>query len=211
MSLGLLGKKIGMTRLFDQQAGIMIPVTVIDVSGNTILQSKTPETDGYTAVQVGYGDQKEQRVTKPALGIFKKAGSTPKRFIQEFRVENGVELPTEHPGLETFTEGQWVDVIGESKGRGFQGAVKRHGFGGLKMTHGSMMHRRTGAIGCRSTPGRVWKNQKMPGHMGTTRATVQNLKIVAVRKEDGVILVSGAVPGSNGNYVTVRPAKKKSA
>jgi large subunit ribosomal protein L3 len=211
MSLGLLGKKIGMTRLFDQQAGTMISVTVIDVSGNTILQSKTPETDGYTAVQVGYGDQKEQRVSKPALGIFKKAGSTPKRFIQEFRLENGVELPTVHPGLETFTEGQWVDVIGESKGRGFQGAVKRHGFGGLKMTHGSMMHRRTGAIGCRSTPGRVWKNQKMPGHMGTTRSTVQNLKIVAVRPEDGVILVSGAVPGSNGNYVTVRPAKKKSA
>jgi len=200
-----------MTRLFDQQAGIMIPVTVIDVSGNTVLQVKTPETDGYTAVQVGYGDQKEQRVTKPALGIFKKAGSTPKRFIQEFRLENGTEVPTVHPGLETFTEGQWVDVIGESKGRGFQGAVKRHGFGGLKMTHGSMMHRRTGAIGCRSTPGRVWKNQKMPGHMGTTRATVQNLKIVAVRAEDGVILVSGAVPGSNGNYVTVRPAKKKSA
>jgi large subunit ribosomal protein L3 len=207
MSLGLLGKKIGMTRLFDQQAGIMIPVTVIDVSGNTILQSKTPETDGYTAVQVGYGDQKEQRATKPALGISKKAGCAPKRFIQEFRVEN----PAVHPGLDTFTEGQWVDVIGESKGRGFQGAVKRHGFGGLKMTHGSMMHRRTGAIGCRSTPGRVWKNQKMPGHMGTTRATVQNLKIVAVRKEDGVILVSGAIPGSNGNYVTVRPAKKKSA
>jgi large subunit ribosomal protein L3 len=211
MSLGLLGKKIGMTRLFDQQAGIMIPVTVIDVSGNTVLQVKTPETDGYTAVQVGYGDQKEQRVTKPALGIFKKAGSTPKRFIQEFRLQNGAEVPTVHPGLETFTEGQWVDVIGESKGRGFQGAVKRHGFGGLKMTHGSMMHRRTGAIGCRSTPGRVWKNQKMPGHMGTTRSTVQNLKIVAVRPEDGVILVSGAVPGSNGHYVTVRPAKKKSA
>ncbi|MEI6819509.1 MAG: 50S ribosomal protein L3 [Verrucomicrobiota bacterium] len=211
MSLGLLGKKIGMTRLFDQQAGIMIPVTVIDVSGNTVLQVKTPETDGYTAVQVGYGDQKEQRVTKPALGIFKKAGSTPKRFIQEFRLANGAEVPTVHPGLETFTEGQWVDVIGESKGRGFQGAVKRHGFGGLKMTHGSMMHRRTGAIGCRSTPGRVWKNQKMPGHMGTTRSTVQNLKIVAVRPEDGVILVSGAVPGSNGHYVTVRPAKKKSA
>jgi large subunit ribosomal protein L3 len=211
MSLGLLGKKIGMTRLFDQQAGIMIPVTVIDVSGNTILQSKTPETDGYTAVQVGYGDQKEQRATKAALGIAKKAGCAPKRFIQEFRVENGTELPAVHPGLETFTVGQWVDVFGDSKGRGFQGAVKRHGFGGLKMTHGSMMHRRTGAIGCRSTPGRVWKNQKMPGHMGTTRSTVQNLKIVAIRPEDGVILVSGAVPGSNGNYVTVRPAKKKSA
>jgi large subunit ribosomal protein L3 len=211
MSLGLLGKKIGMTRLFDQQAGTMIPVTVIDVSGNTVLQVKTPETDGYTAVQVGYGDQKESRSTKAAIGIAKKAGCAPKRFIQEFRLENGTTPPAVHPGLETFTEGQWVDVIGKSKGRGFQGAVKRWGFGGLKMTHGSMMHRRTGAIGCRSTPGRVWKNQKMPGHMGTTRSTVQNLKVVAVRAEDGVILVSGAVPGSNGNYVTVRPAKKKSA
>ena len=211
MSLGLLGKKIGMTRLFDQQAGSMIPVTVIDVSGNTILQVKTPEKDGYTAVQVGYGDQKEQRVSKPDLGRFKKAGSAPKRFIQEFRLEEGAAAPETHPGLELFSEGQWVDVIGETKGKGFQGAVKRHGFGGLKMTHGSMMHRRTGAIGCRSTPGRVWKNQKMPGHMGSVRGTVQNLKVVAVRPEDGVILISGAVPGANGGYVTVRPAKKKSA
>jgi large subunit ribosomal protein L3 len=211
MSLGLLGKKLGMTRLFDQQAGIMIPVTVIDVSGNTILQTKTPEKEGYTAVQVGYGDQKEQRVSKPDLGHFKKTGSAPKRFIREFRLEDGAAAPESHPGMETFTAGQWVDVVGESKGRGFQGAVKRHGFGGLKMTHGSMMHRRTGAIGCRSTPGRVWKNQKMPGHMGTTRTTVQNLKVVAVRPEDGVILVSGAVPGAKGGYVTVRPAKKKTA
>ena len=211
MSLGLLGKKLGMTRLFDSQAGVMIPVTVIDVSGNTILQTKTPEKEGYTAVQVGYGDQKEFRVNKADLGHFKKSGSTPKRFIREFRLEAGAAAPEAHPGFDTFKEGQWVDVIGESKGRGFQGAVRRHGFGGLRMTHGSMMHRRTGAIGCRSTPGRVWKNQKMPGHMGTTKTTVQNLKIVAVRPEDGVILVSGAVPGSKGGYVTVRPAKKKSA
>jgi large subunit ribosomal protein L3 len=211
MSLGLLGKKIGMTRLFDQQAGSMIPVTVIDVSGNSFLQTKTPEKDGYTAVQVGFGDQKEHRVIKPDLGRFKKAGSTPKRFVQEFRFETGAAVPEVHPGMETFTEGQWVDVIGTTKGRGFQGAVKRHGFGGLKMTHGSMMHRRTGAIGCRSTPGRVWKNQKMPGHMGVDRSTVQNLKVVAVRSEDGVILVSGAVPGPKGGYLTVRPAKKKSA
>ncbi|HSP43228.1 MAG TPA: 50S ribosomal protein L3 [Luteolibacter sp.] len=211
MSLGLLGKKIGMTRLFDEQAGTMIPVTVIDVSGNTILQTKTPDKDGYSAVQIGYGDQKEFRVTKPALGHFKKSGSTPKRFIREFRFETGADLPESHPGVETFTAGQWVDVIGDSKGKGFQGAVKRHGFGGLRMTHGSMMHRRTGAIGCRSTPGRVWKNQKMPGHMGTTRTTVQNLKVIAVRPEDGVILVSGAIPGTKGSYVTVRPAKKKTA
>ncbi|MCX6868969.1 MAG: 50S ribosomal protein L3 [Verrucomicrobia bacterium] len=211
MSLGLLGKKLGMTRLFDAQAGIMIPVTVLDVSGNAILQVKTPEKEGYTAVQVGFGEQKEQRVNKPDLGRFKKAGSTPKRFIREFRLADGAAIPATHPGLETFTAGQWVDVIADSKGKGFQGVYKRYGFGGLKQTHGSMMHRRTGAIGCRSTPGRVWKNQKMPGHMGTTRTTVQNLKIVAIRSEDGVILISGAVPGPKGGYVTVRAAKKKTA
>jgi large subunit ribosomal protein L3 len=211
MSLGLLGKKLGMTRLFDEQAGSMIPVTVIDVSGNTILQTKTPEKDGYTAVQVGFGDQKEQRVSKPDLGRFKKAGSTPKRFVQEFRFETGAAVPEAHTGLETFTAGQWVDVIGATKGKGFQGAMKRYGFGGLKQSHGSMMHRRTGSIGAGSTPGRVWKNQQMPGHMGTVRRTVQNLKVVAVRPEDGVILVSGAVPGTKGSYVTVRAAKKKSA
>ncbi len=211
MSLCLLGKKNGMTRLFDEQAGSMIPVTVIDVSGNTILQTKTPEKDGYTAVQVGFGDQKEQRVSKPDLGRFKKAGSTPKRFIQEFRFETGAAVPEAHTGLETFTAGQWVDVIGSTKGKGFQGAMKRYGFGGLKQSHGSMMHRRTGSIGAGSTPGRVWKNQQMPGHMGTVRRTVQNLKIVAIRPEDGVILVSGAVPGTKGSYVTVRAAKKKTA
>ena len=211
MSLGLLGKKLGMTRLFDQQTGVMVPVTVIDVSGNTILQTKTPETDGYSAVQVGYGDQKEQRVNQPDMGRFKKAGSTPKRFIREFRFETGAALPESHPGLEVFTTGQWVDVIADSKGKGFQGAVKRYGFGGLRMTHGSMMHRRTGAIGCRSTPGRVWKNQKMPGRMGATQTTVQNLKIMAIRPDDGVILVSGAVPGPKGGYITVRAAKKKTA
>lgn len=211
MSLGLLGKKLGMTRLFDADSRSMIPVTVIEVSGNTCLQVKTPEKDGYSAVQVGYGEQKEQRVGKPALGHFKKHGSAPKRVVREFRFESGDAAPEAHPGLETFTVGQIVDVIGTSKGRGFQGAVKRHGFGGLRMTHGSMMHRRTGAIGCRSTPGRVWKNQKMPGHMGDVRRTVQNLKVVAVRPEDGVILISGAVPGPKGGYLTIRPAKKKTA
>jgi len=211
MSLGLLGKKLGMTRLFDQQAGTMIPVTVIDVTGNTALQVKTTEKDGYSAVQIGFDDQKEHRVSKPDLGRFKKAASTPKRFVKEFRFAAGEVAPETHPGIELFAAGQWVDVIGTNKGKGFQGAVKRHGFGGLKMTHGSMMHRRTGAIGCRSTPGRVWKNQKMPGHMGDVKSTVQNLKVIAVRPEDGVILVSGAVPGAKGGYVSIRLAKKKSA
>jgi large subunit ribosomal protein L3 len=209
MSLGLLGKKIGMTRIFDKEAGSSIPVTVIDVSGNTILQVKTPETDGYSAVQIGFDDQKEFRVNKPDLARFKKAGSAPKRRVREFRFEDASEIPTEHPGLAIFEAGQFVDVIGNTIGRGFQGAVKRHNFSGQPMAHGHMMHRRTGAIGCRSTPGRVWKNQKMPGHMGTTKCTVQNLKVIAVRQEDGVILVSGCVPGAKGSYLTVRAAKKK--
>ncbi|MGE9271409.1 MAG: 50S ribosomal protein L3 [Verrucomicrobiales bacterium] len=211
MSLGLLGKKLGMTRLFDEESQAMIPVTVIEVGGNTILQTKTIETDGYNAVQVGYDDQKEQRVSKPLNGHFKKYDSTPKQLIQEFRFAEGEELPTEHPGAELFSAGQWVDVIGTTKGRGFQGAVKRYGFGGLKQTHGSMMHRRTGAIGAGSTPGRVWKNQQMPGHMGTDRRTVQSIKVVAVRPEDNVILIEGSVPGHKGAYVTVRPSIKKPA
>lgn len=209
MSLGLLGKKLGMTRIFDKEAGSSIPVTVIDVSGNTILQSKTVESDGYTAVQVGFDDQKEFRVNKPDLARFKKAGSAPKRHVLEFRFENGAELPTEHPGLALFEAGQYVDVIGNTIGRGFQGAVKRHKFQGQPMAHGHMMHRRTGAIAAGSTPGRVWKGQKMPGHMGTTKSTMQNLKVIAVREEDGVILVSGSVPGHKGSYLTIRAAKKK--
>lgn len=209
MSLGLLGKKIGMTRIFDKEAGSSIPVTVIDVSGNTLLQSKTVESDGYTAVQVGFDDQKEFRVNKPDLARFKKAGSAPKRQVLEFRFEKGAELPTEHPGLALFEAGQYVDVIGTTIGRGFQGAVKRHKFHGQPQAHGHMMHRRTGAIAAGSTPGRVWKGQKMPGHMGTTKSTMQNLKVIAVREEDGVILVSGSVPGHKGSYLTVRAAKKK--
>lgn len=211
MSLGILGKKLGMTRLFDEESQAMIPVTVVEVGGNTILQSKTVESDGYNAVQVGYNDQKEQRVSKPLLGHFKKHGSAPKQLVKEFRFAEGEELPAEHPGAELFTAGQWIDVIGTTKGKGFQGAVRRHGFGGLKMTHGHMMHRRTGAVGAGSTPGRIWKGQQMPGHMGTANRTVQNLKVVAVRPEDNVILVSGAIPGTKGSYVTVRPAKKKPA
>jgi len=212
MPFGLLGKKLGMTRLFDEQAGSMIPVTVIDVSGNTFLQAKTADKDGYTAVQVGFDGQKEHRMSKPALGHFNKHGSEPKRLVREFRFaadESAPDAAAAHPGAAFFSLGQWVDVIGTSKGKGFQGAVKRHGFGGLKDTHGSMMHRRTGAIGCRSTPGRVWKNQKMPGHQGDTRSTVQNLRVVQVRLDDQVVLVSGAVPGAVGSYLTIRPAKKK--
>ena len=210
MSLGLIGKKIGMTRLFDQEAGSAIAVTVIDVGGNEFVQEKKVDSkDGYNAVQVAYSDQKEQRMKQPAKGHLKKHGVSAKRIIREFLLEEGEELPDSHPGAELFKDGQWVDVIGTTKGKGFQGVVKRYNFGGGPAAHGHMTHRRPGAVGAGTWPGRIWKNQRMPGHDGQRNRTTQNLKIVQVRPEDNVILVSGAVPGSKGSYVVVRPAKKK--
>ena len=211
MSIGLLGKKLGMTRVYDEK-GRVTPATVIEAGGNRILQTKTSEKDGYTAVQVGFDDQKPQRVTKAQTGHFGKTSSTPKRFIREFRLAEGEVLP--EPGdvaVTVFEAGQFVDVIGQSKGKGFQGTIKKHNFHGQPMTHGSTMHRRNGAIGNRSTPGRVWKNMGMPGHMGDERVTLQNLRILQVRSEEGVIVVSGAIPGAKGSYVIVRPSKKKKA
>lgn len=210
MSLGLIGKKIGMTRLFDQEAGSAIAVTVIDVGGNEFVQEKKVDSkDGYNAVQVAYSDQKEQRMKQPAMGHLKKHGVSAKRIIREFLLEEGEELPDSHPGAELFKDGQWVDVIGTTKGKGFQGVVKRYNFGGGPAAHGHMTHRRPGAVGAGTWPGRIWKNQRMPGHDGQRNRTTQNLKIVQVRPEDNVILVSGAVPGSKGSFVVVRPAKKK--
>jgi large subunit ribosomal protein L3 len=211
MRIGLLGRKLGMTRLYDEK-GRLTTATVIEASGNRVLQVKNAEKDGYSAVQVGFGDQKPQRVGKAQAGHFAKTSSTPKKFIREFRLAAGESAP-ENPdvAVTVFEVGQFVDVIGQSKGKGFQGVVKKHNFDGQPASHGSMMHRRIGAIGNRSTPGRVWKNMGMPGHMGDKRVTVQNLRIVQIREEDGVILVSGAVPGSKGSSVVVRPAKKKTA
>ncbi len=208
MAIGLLGKKVGMTRIYAE--GKAIPVTVIHAADNSVLQVKTVESDGYSAAQVGYDDQKEHRVPKPQLGVFKKADSSPKRFIREFRFEEDREVTNEDFQVTQFEEGAYVDVIGTSKGKGFQGVVKRHGFGGSPMTHGSMMHRRPGAIAQGATPARVWKNAKMPGQTGNKRVTTQNLRVVKVMEEDGVILIQGAVPGHNGAYVVVRPSVKKS-
>jgi large subunit ribosomal protein L3 len=211
MKIGLLGRKIGMTRVYDA-SGKATPVTVIDAGGNTILQIKTQEQDGYNAVQVGFDAQKESRVPKPLLGHFKKANAEPKKFVREFRLPDGTPLDGDlNLSVNQFEAGEFVDVIGRSKGKGFQGVVRKHGFAGQPAAHGSKMHRRNGAIGNRSTPGRVWKNMGMPGHMGDDRVTIQNLRIVQVRPEENIILVCGAVPGSNGSYVVVRPAKKKSA
>jgi large subunit ribosomal protein L3 len=214
MSLGLIGKKLGMTRVFDKEAGISVAVTVIDVAGNEFLQVKTTESDGYNAVQVSFDDQKDQRINKPAAGHFKKHDGASKKLIKEFRFEEGEEIPDlsgEHPGVGLFQDGQDVDVLGTTKGKGFQGVVKRYKFSGQPDSHGHMMHRRPGAIGAGTWPGRVWKGQKMPGRHGVYERTVQNLKVVQVRAEDNVILVSGAVPGHKGAYVIIRPAKKKPA
>jgi large subunit ribosomal protein L3 len=209
MKIGLLGRKIGMTRVYEAN-GRATPVTVIEAGDNTITQIKTEEKDGYDAVQVGFDTQKESRVTKPLLGHFKKANSAPKKFVKEFRTSAGAPVDaTTKIGVDQFQPGEFVDVIGRSKGKGFQGVVKKHGFAGQPAAHGSKMHRRNGAIGNRSTPGRVWRNMGMPGHLGDDRVTVQNLRIVQVRPEENVILVCGAVPGSNGSYVVLRPAKKK--
>jgi len=205
MKVGLLGKKLGMTRVYDDK-GKATAVTVLLAGGNVLLQRKTREADGYNAVKVGFDGQKPQRLPKPQLGQYVNAGVEPKKLQKEFRVEaNAGDLSF---NVSQFTVGDVVDVVGKSKGKGFQGIVRKHHAAGQPQSHGSMMHRRPGAIGMRSTPGRIWKNQSMPGHMGDKRVTVQNLVVVQVREEDGVILIGGAVPGANGSYVVIRPAKK---
>src|SRR5438552_2261189 len=210
MSIGLLGQKIGMTSVYDAN-GRMRPVTVIAAGDNVLLRRVTAENDGYSAIKVGFGPQKESRVTKALLGEFKKAGSEPKKLMREFRLE--VDAPEGEINLSVtqFQPGDWVDVIGKSKGKGFQGVMKKHNFQGQGAAHGSKTHRRNGAVGNRSTPGRIWKNMGMPGHMGDERVTVQNLRVMQVRETVKVILISGAVPGSNGSYVVIRPAIKNPA
>ena len=208
MKIGLLGKKLGMTRIYDAK-GVITPVTVIEAGGNSLLQMKTANSDGYVAVKVGFDTQKESRVNKANLGVFKKAGSEPKKLVKEFRLPDDAKLEDSVDlSVKQFAVGDIVDVIGRSKGHGFQGVMKKHNMHGQPASHGHMMHRRNGAIGNRSTPGRVWKNMGMPGHMGDERITVQNLTVVQVREEEGVILISGAVPGKPGTYVVIRPAIK---
>src|SRR6266536_4889682 len=209
MSIGLLGQKIGMTSVYDAK-GRLRSVTVIAAGDNVLLRRLTEQKDGYSAVQVGFGVQKGSRVTKPLLGEFKKAGVEPQKFVREFRLTNDLPEGEINLSVTQFQAGDYVDVIGRSKGKGFQGVMKRHNFHGQGASHGSKTHRRCGAIGNRSTPGRIWKNMGMPGHLGHERVTVQNLQVMQVRESEKIILISGAVPGSNGSYVVVRPALKKS-
>jgi large subunit ribosomal protein L3 len=206
-SIGLLGKKIGMTSVYDAE-GRLRPVTVIAAGDNTLLRRLTSENDGYSAIQVGFDTQKESRVTKALLGGFKKANSEPKKIVREFRLKQDAPEGEISLAVTQFQPGDFVDVIGRSKGKGFQGVMKKHNFAGQGAAHGSKTHRRNGAIGNRSTPGRIWKNMGMPGHLGDERVTVQNLQVLQVREADKIILVSGAVPGANGSYVVVRPAIK---
>lgn len=206
MSIGLLGTKIGMTSVYDAN-GKLRPVTVIAAGDNVLVSRINADDNGYSAVKVGFGAQKEHRLNGAALGEFKKAGVEPKRFVREFRLTN--DAPGEVDlAVTQFKPGDFVDVIGRSKGKGFQGVMKKHNFAGQGAAHGSKTHRRNGAIGNRSTPGRIWKNMGMPGHLGDERVTVQNLEVMQVREAEKVILISGAVPGANGSFVVVRPAIK---
>ena len=206
---GLLGKKIGMTRVFDA-SGHQIPVTVLDVGPCVVVQCKTRDHDGYTAVQVGFMEQKESRVDKPQLGHFKKAASPPMRHLHEFEVESGEEIKVgDRLTVAVFDGVEFVDITGLTKGKGFQGVMRRHNMSGGPMTHGGHSKRRVGSIGCRSYPGRVHKNKRMPGHQGNVRVTQQNLKVVQVRGADNLLLVRGAVPGPKGAMVVIRSSIKK--
>jgi large subunit ribosomal protein L3 len=211
MSPGILGKKIGMTQVF-RPNGQVVPVTVLKAGPCVVVQRKTPATDGYDAIQLGFMEYvKKSRVSKPAAGHLKKSGAEGVRFQREFRLgegTNGDLKPGDRVLVDEFKPKDKVDVIGVSKGRGFAGLVKRHHFRGGDESHGSMFHRAPGSIGGSSFPSRVFPGMKMAGQMGTARVTVRNLEVVEVDAEENVLLVKGAVPGPNGGYVMVRRAKK---
>lgn len=204
---GILGKKLGMTQVFNEN-GQVFPVTVVEAGPCVVLQKKTMETDGYEAIQIGFGDQKEHRMNKPSLGHMKKAGSTPKRFVKEVR---GVNLDEYEVGKEVtvsiFEAGEIVDVTGTSKGKGFQGSIKRHNFSRGPMAHGSRYHRGPGSLGS-IDPMRVFKGRPLPGHMGAEKVTVQNLEIVKVDLERNLLLIKGAIPGPKKGQVIIKKAIK---
>jgi large subunit ribosomal protein L3 len=210
MPLGLLAKKLGHTSVYNAD-GVLVPVTVVQAGPNRVIQCKTVETDGYKAVQLGFEDQKEHRVTKPVLGHLKKFGAGPLKKIKEFRDFPKDVKPGDTVGAALFAVGDFIDAIGVTKGRGFEGVVGRWAFRGGDSTHGAKgWHRRSGAIGCRLFPGHVRRGLKMPGHMGQVRRTTQNLEVIQVREADNILLIKGSIPGSEGDYVIIREAKKMS-
>ena len=208
MKKAIIGKKVGMTQIFDE-TGKVIPVTVIEAGPCVVAQVKTVETDGYDAIQLGFGDVKENKVNKPVKGHFAKGSVTPKKHLREFRVDSIESYKVgDEVKADTFAKGDKIDVQGTSKGKGFQGVIKRHGQSRGPMGHGSMYHRRPGSMGPTSTPGRVFKGKKLPGHMGVQTITIQNLDVVRVDMDKNVILVKGSVPGVKGAILKIKTSVK---
>jgi large subunit ribosomal protein L3 len=207
-TLGLLGKKIGMTRVFDD-AGNIVPVTVIQAGPCPVLQVKRQAGDGYTAIQLGFGARREKRTPKPLAGHFKKAGATPQQFVREIRLDDveGYEVG-KALNVEIFEVGEKVDVTGVSKGRGFAGPMKRHHSSRGPESHGSMYHRRPGSMGASADPSHVFKGKKLAGHMGAARATTQNIRIVGIDKDNHLLLLNGSVPGHANAFVMIRKSNK---
>ena len=207
MKKALLGRKLGMTQIFDEH-GKVIPVTVIEAGPCTVVQIKTKDADGYEAVQLGFGEVKANKVVKPKAGHFKKANVEPKKHLREFRLEEISYNVGDELKADVFTAGEFVDITGTTKGKGFQGVIKRHGQSRGPMGHGSMYHRRPGSMGSTSTPGRVYKGKNLPGHMGVETVTVQNLEIVKVDSDKNVLLIKGSVPGNKGAILKIRNSSK---
>lgn len=205
----LLGTKLGMTQVWDEEANL-VPVTVVRIGKNVVTQVRTPEVDGYAAVQIASGELKAKNVTKPLAGHFEKAGVEPRRHVAEFRTIDAEEYSLgQEIGVDTFEAGQTVDVIGKSKGKGFAGVMKRHGFAGVSASHGAHRnHRKPGSIGACATPSRVFRGTRMAGRMGNARTTIQNLTIHAIDAENDLLLISGAIPGNKGGVVVIRTAVK---
>ena len=206
----IIGRKIGMTQIFDEK-GKVIPVTVIEAGPCIVAQVKSVETDGYNAIQLGFGDIKESKLNKPQKGHFAKAKLALKKHLREFRVDSleGINVGDEIK-VDTFAIGDKIDVQGTSKGKGFQGVIKRHGQSRGPMGHGSMYHRRPGSMGSTSTPGRVFKGKKLPGHMGVEKVTVQNLEVVKVDLDKNALLIKGSVPGNKGSILKIKLSVKAS-
>ena len=208
MKKGIIGKKIGMTQIFDEK-GNVIPVTVIEAGPCVVAQVKTIEKDGYNALQLGFGEVKTKHMNKPQMGHFAKSKIENKKHLREFRIDSvdGIKVGDEIKA-DIFQAGERVDIQGISKGKGFQGVIKRHGQHRGPMGHGSMYHRRPGSMGATSTPGRVFKGKKLPGHMGRVTVTIQNLDVVKVDMDKNVILVKGSVPGCKGAILKIKPTVK---
>ena len=210
MNKGLIGKKVGMTQIFDEK-GLIVPVTVIEAGPCVVSQVKTVETDGYNAVQLGFGDVKDKHINKAEKGHFAKSKIENKKHLREFRMDSVEEIKVgDELKADIFAAGDKIDVQGKTKGKGFQGVIKRHGQHRGPMGHGSMYHRRPGSMGACSTPSRVFKGKKLPGHMGTLTVTIQNLDVVKVDTDKNVLLVKGSVPGPKGAILKIKSTVKSS-